>query len=1046
MRILRSFILFILFFNLVTAAPNQEFRATWVVTYQHISEGSVEQNQARVRQILDNHVKANMNAVIWQVRQSGTVYYPSSYEPWGKYSGYQDPGYDHLAYAIAEAHKRGLEFHAWINVFQASDTSPGTPAAEHPEWICRDGNGLPMTSYICLSPGLAAVREYTINVAMEIVRNYDIDGLHLDYVRWNEFDNSDLSKTLAKRAETQIPIDGMISEEQIDRLAKITQVNRYLYDVEHPYSAGIPDSLPGIPFASWPDWWRWSVTEFVRTLQDSVKAVKPWVRLSPAALGRYNWGGWNGYHIVFQDAALWFNEGFVDQIIGMHYHWTTGDGYYNMLVGADDSWQPWITEGIAEGRLYSVGVFSANLSNLGIWGRHEEIVNAVRTVDWTDGNQFFSYGNWRDYKYWEQARSKFYQAKAKIRAAKFLFDQTPPAPTIQLDKIDSLNYQIGVDPGVVLTKEQWFAIYRSEDDNLSLAEDEIVDIHFGSDSYAFIDTLSGNQDFNGRYTYFASMFDRYWNESDMSNSFMSDSVPSFPPRIIASFPDHNDTIAITSDVNLYFSKTMNTTTFENKINFTPQISIYSLDWSDDTKSVTIKTQGNFFYATAYMLTVDGTVSDILGKQLDGNGDGTAGDAFTLEFITQSEDVQSPRIEQSNPSFSGDITTDFDTDDIITIVFDELLNDTTVNDNSVTVFLDSSSTLVDTKYLIFSTAGQSVVALQPVIPFSPGKGYMVSLDKSISDTSNIPLEIPISIYFRTDDWDYTENILIDDFRGLLGDWRDPEYSGSTVGTIDHQTTFGYSSTFYLPAFSRPIQKKSGRLNYSWDPDASSFLLREYLSGLDARTVLFDNSYVLQCYIYGDGSQNKFRYALDDNVDPNDNFPPGEYHEVSRWITIDWMGWKLISWDLAQGETGSWLGDGSLDGTLRFDSFQLTHEQGNALSGAIYFKNLRLVKKEFVDPLNISAESIAIPLTYALSQNYPNPFNPATQIDFSIARGGRTTLKIYDVVGRLVATLVDARLHAGSYHVKFDASQLASGIYLYVIKSNAYRIARKMVVLK
>ena len=98
------------------------------------------------------------------------------------------------------------------------------------------------------------------------------------------------------------------------------------------------------------------------------------------------------------------------------------------------------------------------------------------------------------------------------------------------------------------------------------------------------------------------------------------------------------------------------------------------------------------------------------------------------------------------------------------------------------------------------------------------------------------------------------------------------------------------------------------------------------------------------IYGDGSQNKFRYALDDNVDPNDNFQPGEYHEVSRWITIDWMGWKLISWDLTQGETGTWLGDGNLDGTLRFDSFQLTHEQGNALSGAIYFKNLRLIKKE------------------------------------------------------------------------------------------------------
>ena len=63
-----------------------------------------------------------MNAVIWQVRQSGTAYYNSSYEPWGRYAGYQDPGYDPLAYAIEEAHKRGLELHAWFNTFQISDT------------------------------------------------------------------------------------------------------------------------------------------------------------------------------------------------------------------------------------------------------------------------------------------------------------------------------------------------------------------------------------------------------------------------------------------------------------------------------------------------------------------------------------------------------------------------------------------------------------------------------------------------------------------------------------------------------------------------------------------------------------------------------------------------------------------------------------------------------------------------------------------------------------------------------------------------------------
>jgi uncharacterized lipoprotein YddW (UPF0748 family) len=78
----------------------------------------------------------------------------------------------------------------------------------------------------------------------------------------------------------------MITESQIQDLQE-NLAGRYLYDIEHPYSAGVPQG-----FSSWEDWWRWSVTEFVRTLHDSIQSVKPWVRLSPAALGKYNWSGW----------------------------------------------------------------------------------------------------------------------------------------------------------------------------------------------------------------------------------------------------------------------------------------------------------------------------------------------------------------------------------------------------------------------------------------------------------------------------------------------------------------------------------------------------------------------------------------------------------------------------------------------------------------------------------------------------------------------------------------------------------------------------------
>ena len=201
---------------------NEEFRGTWVITWDHIDKNkNAVQNINHLQQIIDNHKSANMNAIIFQVRQSGTAYYNSSYEPWGYYAGYNDPGYDPLAKAIELAHEKGIEVHAWFNVFQTSSTHPGSPAYEHPEWVCRDKNGVPMSSHRAISPGLPAVREYTIKVAMEIVNNYDIDGLHLDYVRWNEHTNN-IRKSTA--IESQISfLDGIISDEKLLGIGKVIE-------------------------------------------------------------------------------------------------------------------------------------------------------------------------------------------------------------------------------------------------------------------------------------------------------------------------------------------------------------------------------------------------------------------------------------------------------------------------------------------------------------------------------------------------------------------------------------------------------------------------------------------------------------------------------------------------------------------------------------------------------------------------------------------------------------------------------------------------------
>jgi uncharacterized lipoprotein YddW (UPF0748 family) len=223
----------------VFAGENEEFRAMWVVSWDHISSSSTaEENKARVRQVLDNLVKANMNAVLWHVRQGGTAYYNSSYEPWGSRAGYGDPGYDPLGYAIEEAHKRGLELHAWFNVFQVSAVDPLLdplpPALQHPNWVCREGNGNPMPAHRSFSPGLDSVRAYTVDVAMEIVNNYDIDGLHLDYVRWNEYDTQSV---LTKIPLEEGMIDGIGFEDNLEKVLYF-ETDQYLWDVEGMVALG----------------------------------------------------------------------------------------------------------------------------------------------------------------------------------------------------------------------------------------------------------------------------------------------------------------------------------------------------------------------------------------------------------------------------------------------------------------------------------------------------------------------------------------------------------------------------------------------------------------------------------------------------------------------------------------------------------------------------------------------------------------------------------------------------------------------------------------
>src|SRR5688500_6776839 len=168
----------------------REFRAAWVASVANIDWPSrpglsTWEQQAELIAILNRSVALNLNAVILQVRPAADALYASPYEPWSAYlTGGEgrapEPYYDPLTFAVDEAHKRGLELHAWFNPYRARHMSARGPAAEthisatHPKLVGAYGR------YLWMDPGEPAIRARTLRVMLDVVRRYDVDGIHID--------------------------------------------------------------------------------------------------------------------------------------------------------------------------------------------------------------------------------------------------------------------------------------------------------------------------------------------------------------------------------------------------------------------------------------------------------------------------------------------------------------------------------------------------------------------------------------------------------------------------------------------------------------------------------------------------------------------------------------------------------------------------------------------------------------------------------------------------------------------------------------------------
>ena len=306
-RLLSLFFLVCIAIQLFAEEPKHEFRATWLATVTSIDwpktkakdDASRLKQQQELTTILDKLQAGNMNACYLQVRSLCDAMHKSSYEPWSAAltgTRGKDPGYDPLAFAIEEAHKRGLELHIWVNPFRA--TSSGTLSSndqllQHAgEWIIKYDNG--SFSGQIIDPGYPQARAYVIKVLMEIVNNYDVDGIVMD--------------------DYFYPYGSTTTEDAASKaLYKPTNV----VDVNQD---GKTDD----------DWRRNNVDDCIKVLYDSLQATKPWVRFGMGTFGIWTtqkkaaqaYGltlpsgitGLDDYDVQACNPVEWVKHGYVDYI------------------------------------------------------------------------------------------------------------------------------------------------------------------------------------------------------------------------------------------------------------------------------------------------------------------------------------------------------------------------------------------------------------------------------------------------------------------------------------------------------------------------------------------------------------------------------------------------------------------------------------------------------------------------------------------------------------------------------------------------------------
>ena len=512
---------------------------------------------------------------------------------------------------------------------------------------------------------------------------------------------------------------------------------------------------------------------------------------------------------------------------------------------------------------------------------------------------------------------------------------------------------------------------------------------------------------------------------------------SMSPRIVrAEAYTPFDKLLPGDEIEIEFSRIPDPGTFEGAIFFTPEVP-FEYSWKNEQTLVI--TTDSLAHETEYLLTITDQILDKFnGNALDGDGNRQPGGNYELVIVTDEPDTDPPELIAQYP-MPDEPTTSLRP--VIRLVFDETVDVGSLSRDAVQLYGPVGGNGVATQSgLVRGTIQLSDVGRQSILQFFPESDlenrsvYRVDVQSGLKDRFGNPMDA-YSFTFETDAPEVLEQPVVDNFNSGISGWWVPQQSGSTAGIITEVTERAHETRIVNFASG---STGSMRLSYGWDTSAPTHLIRLYLPPTASQNRRFNSDYVVQAWIFGDGSGNRIRFMLRDGANQL---------EGSQWHTIDWIGWKLVEWDLQNDPIVGWVnGDGVLTGQLHTDSFQMTSGEGSyAPTGTIYIDDYQIVKYER-EPTSAADPVADLPQHYKLEQNYPNPFNPTTLIGFELPVSSEVTLEVYDMLGRRVAVLVDGMVEAGRHQVDFDASRLSSGVYIYKLQAGSQTITRKMTLVK